>query len=89
MGLYLLLEVVPDQARGDRLAIASDGIMTPLLGMIGEGSQRVVDLARKQKPAVVEACYRHSSPMEEGLEHTSYRSLMRKSYKIKRTDCDG
>ena len=75
--------------RNSRGGISADSIMTPLLGMIGEVGQCVVDLARKQELAVVEACHRHSSPMEESLEHTSYRSLMRKSYKINRTGCDG
>ena len=91
MGLYMLLEVVPDQGWGNRLAasIASDGIMTPLLGMIGEVGQRVVGRPRKQELAVVEACHRHSSPMEESLIYTSYRLLTRKSYKIQRTVYDG
>ncbi len=46
-------DVVPDERRRDAFAsqIAIDGVVAPLLGVVGEVGQRVVDLAGEQKLA--------------------------------------
>src|SRR5690606_16049555 len=56
-GLELVLDLLPDQARGDLLAseIAVDRVVAPLLGVLGEVGEGVVDLSRDQELAVVES----------------------------------